>query len=780
MILLKKAIRSMLHHKKAYVSCIFLMALGVWTYATMNTALYEIEKGKNLYYEEQRLGDVFATVAQIPKTALEGLENIDGIRQVDGRIVGTFQVLMPENTTNIPRLKGISTVVGENNKRLNGYVYSGNDLKEGQDILIGEDFYQGYGYEAGDSITLVMNQEAHTFRVQGSVYSPEYVYIVENVNELFSDTTIYNIGYFDETMMMSILGMEGAYNDLSFLLEEGVVFEDVEDTLRDALKSYGLVELYGRDDLFSYLMMEEEIAGGRSMSTTLPMTFISMAGIVLYLMLKRVIEQDRAQIGTLKAFGYKNSMILGHYILYGVITGFLGMLVGIGTSLLSIGPYIQLYLDFYKIPMVPEITNYQYYYTAVFLSLLGGALGAYFGAKKIVELKPVEAMRPVAPKIIKRDIIKQIPFLQWSLNSRGMMAVRNITRNKMRSSFVILGIMFSYSMMAMIGMMNTMMDAMFFNQFNYVMKYDVAIVLKNPVSYNKGVEAAMNMEGVDYAEGILEMPVLLKNTYRQSGGNVIGIRENNQLYRAYDDELKTNKRITKDGIILNRTLANKLQVSKGDYVYMSGPQFDADIAVPVADIVVQSIGTGAYMDLEVLSNLMGTELQVNTLIFNTKDIAPIQEALLYSEDVQKIEDKAKTLEMYRELLGSFDFMLVIMQGIAIAIGFTIIYNTAVISMSERSREYATLRVLGLHLKEVKEIMSFEYWILCGVGVILGIPFTKLLNTALVNAIDIDAFSWPTKISFEAYIIGGIGCVLAVAFANKSTGKAIKNLIWLMC
>ncbi len=89
------------------------------------------------------------------------------------------------------------------------------------------------------------------------------------MNELFSDTTKYNIAYFDEEMMMSILGMEGVYNDLSFMFEEGVVYEDIKDQLRDALEKYGLIELYEKDDLFSYLMMEEEISGGRSMSTNL-------------------------------------------------------------------------------------------------------------------------------------------------------------------------------------------------------------------------------------------------------------------------------------------------------------------------------------------------------------------------------------------------------------------------------------------------------------------------------------------------------------------------------
>ncbi len=729
MILLKKAIRSMLHHKKAYLSCILLMALGVWTYATMNSALLEVEKGKNRYYAQQRLGDAFATVTQIPKTALDALESIEGIKQVDGRIVGTFRVLMPNNQTDVIRLKGISTVVGENNERLNAYVQEGNDLRERRDILIGHDFYQAYGYAPGDSITLVMNQAEHSFTVQGSIYSPEYVYIVENINELFSDTTKYNIAYFDEEMMMSILDMEGVYNDLSFLFDEGVTYDDVKDELRDALEKYGLIQLYEKDDLFSYLMMEEEISGGRSnVDYTADDFLLLWQPSFLYLMLKRIIEQDRTQIGTLKAFGYSNRTILFHYIFYGLVTGFLGMLVGVGTSLLSIGPYIQFYLEYYK---SADGKCSDRLYILLCRKCDGCCWWCYrcvlWCEKKMVHLKPVDAMRPPAPKPVKSDITQVIPFLRWILNSRGFMAVRNIARNKVRSSFVVVGIMFSYSMMAMIGMMNTLMDSMFYNQFTHVMKYDASIVLEEPVDYNAGVASAMEIEGIDYAEGVLDLPVLLKNGYKQTGTKIIGIRQGNYLYKAYDDFRRINLPITREGMILGSILANTLDVDVGDLVVISGPQFSDDIEVPIVDIVNQNIGSSAYMDLTLLSELMGQKEQVNTLIFNTDAMDSIRETLLYSEEVQKIEDKAKTLELYESLLGSYDFLLVVMQIVAITIGFTIIYNTAVISMSERSREYATLRVLGLHIKEVKEIMSFEYWILCFIWYFTRYSFYKTVK-----------------------------------------------------
>jgi len=215
------------------------MAIGVWTYTTMNTALNEIESGKDEYYKEQRLGDAFASVSQIPKTAVKGLEEIKGIKQAEGRIVKDIRVLLPENKKEVIRLRAISTVIGENDTRLNAYVNnSGNDLSASWDVLIGADFYNAFGYEPGDSIRFLVDRRTYDFTVQGSIYSPEYVYIVENQGDLFSDTTKFNIAYMDEKKMMSMFGMEGVYNDLSFTFDDGYTYDDVRYELERELNKY--------------------------------------------------------------------------------------------------------------------------------------------------------------------------------------------------------------------------------------------------------------------------------------------------------------------------------------------------------------------------------------------------------------------------------------------------------------------------------------------------------------------------------------------------------------
>lgn len=775
MILLKKALRSMLRQKRAYLSCILLIAIGVWTYTVMNTALIEIEEGKNAYYADRRLGDVFATVKQIPQNSLGRLRAIEGVKQVDGRLIQNVRVLLEDQPEDPIKLRLISTDKTASGLRLNDYKLTGEDLFSPEDLLVGKDFFMAHFAGEKEDIALLINQKVQRFKVTGYVSSPEYVYIVENASELFSDATKYNIAFMDESVMMNLLGLEGIYNDLSFALEEGVVFEEVKDLLRDELEPYGLVNLYDREDLFSYKMLEEEISSGYSISTTLPMSFVAMAAIVLYLMMKRLIEQDRTQIGTLKAFGYSRWVILLHYMMYGLITGVIGVVLGLLVSYVSVSPYIGVYLDFYKLPISSDVNHFKYFYMSGIMGVLGGGMGAFLGAKSVIALNPAEAMRPKAPKAVKRDIKKLLPFLLYILNSRGFIAIRNIERSKVRSAFVVLGIVFSFSMIVMIGMMTDLIDSMFTNQFTHVLKYDAEMVFNQMMDYDTAVQEAMARDEIHYAEGILKIPVSMSNGHHNKGAELIGLKADGQLYKVYDDTRRINLKLGRDGIILGSTLSKKLEVKKGDFIYMSSPFWQDEMKIYVDEVVNQNIGSSAYMDLEHLSHLLNQKALVNALVIQSDDTAKLREALLSSSTIVKIEDKAKTLKMYEDLLDSFDFMIVFIQWIAVLISFIIIYNTAIISMSERSREYATLRVLGLSLSEVKEIMNFEYWVLCVIGILLGVPFARLINMGLINMMDIEVFAWPSEIPSYAYFVGAIGCILSVWLSNQTSARAIKKL-----
>ncbi len=772
MILLKKAIRSMLRNKKAYLSCIVLMATGIMMYVSMNTSMDVMEKSKEDYYESYRIADGFATVRSIPKSQLAEIESIEGIKKVNGRLVNEYDVYTEDENKDLV-LKIISTEIGDE-YRLNDYKAS-NSLESSDEILIGESFFQGNDYKIGDKISFVINNRLVDFNVSGTVLSPEYVFIMKSASDFITDTTKYNIGFIEEEIYMKIIGSQGAYNDLAFLLEEGYTYEDVESQLKFALEKYGLMYLYPKKDHLSYSMLETELKSNKSTASSIPVVFVSMASIMLYLMLKRIIEQDREQIGMMKAFGYNNSSILLHYIFYGFTTGFLGGFIGILISSGLIKPFVDYFVTYYSLPISTYLSTYSYYIYGLSMSIIGGMLGGFFGAKSILSLSPSEAMRAKAPKLIKNDIIKKLPFLKIFLSNGGIMAVRNIGRNKVRSLFIVMGIVFSFGMIAVIGVMSLTMDGMFYDQYNLVMKYDGEIVLKNNINYEEALTSIDRIEDITYGEGMLKIGVGIYNGYKETNTVLIGLKDGNYLQKIYDENSDTNLKLKENEIILTSNVANKINVKKGDYVYIKSPHLYEDVKLYISDIANQTIGFDAYINFDLLNSLIGEKDSVNSIVFKGNEVGKIKNVLLNADNVNAVINKKEAQKTNEELLQSFSGMIEFMQIMTIIIAFSIIYNTASISLSERSREYATLRIMGMEVKEVCEIMDFEYWILCVVGIIFGYPFTIFLNSLVQNMVELDSMAMPTIVPTQAYVMGMIGCIIAVLLSNLYSKRVIKKL-----
>ncbi len=771
--LFKKAVRAILSNKKAYAACILLIAVGVLIYVSMGVATNSLESARDNYFEEYALADIFAKVKLIPVSDAEILQNIEGIDEVMGRLTYDARVVMEDNKE-IINLRLISHNNSPTQTLNKHYLVEGTEISSPDDILIGEAFVNAHNLKVGDKIKLIIQGKEYTFNICGKVQSPEYVYAIKDSKQLMPSPETFSFAYVSENALANSMNMQGLYNDLSFKLQDGYIFDDVKIAIEENLKKYGLSGLIPKKDQLSYSMLKTEIEGNRAFSTSIPFVFVIMSVVVLYLMLKRVIEQDRMQIGTLKAFGYSNIKILNHYMLYGIITGLAGGLAGDLLGLPLTSSFIELYAQYYQIPNLKASNTTIFLVIGILIGVFGGAVGAFMGAYKILGLLPAEAMRPIAPKAIKNDILKKLPLIKSLLTSIGSMAVRSIERNKVRSFFIILSIMFSFGIIAFMDSFSNMIDVMLYEQYTKIEVYEAKVVLQDFTDYNKAVKNVRDIKGVTRAEGILEIPVTLSKKHRKEGVIITGLTEDTTLYKIYDTGKKTNFSPPKNGVIINNALARKLEVSRGDEIYISSALLDEDVKVLVWDIVEQNLGSSCYMEINTLENIFDIGHMTTTILFNTDDMEYAKDYLIDGKNVAIIESSAGTLKAMEEMLGSTGYIIWVMEIMSGVVAFAIIYNTSTISLSERKREYATLRVLGLQVKEVGEILSFEYWILCFGGVILGIPFTIFLKQSVSSIMDIEMFTIPTNTPIQAYFVGLAGCILAVLFSNKTAIRNIKK------
>ena len=772
--LFKKAYRAIWRHKKAYLACVFLTMIGTMMLTAMGTAVTGLMAAKENFYEEYRLAHVWAGVGAIPISEVDRLRNIPGVLDVSHRTVTEVRAEV-ENSDDIIILRLLSFVPGDES-RINNFQMAGGLTPSFQnDIALNVMHKETRGLETGDPIRIFARGRAFNFEVAGSFMSPEYAYVARgDGGEMLPAHNVFGIGYITEEAMNNLTGRAGIANEVLFILREGYELEDVQSAIADALRPYGLISLLDRNAQLSYAMLYMQATGIEAVATSMPMVFILMAAVVLYLMLKRIIEQERTQIGTLKAFGYSNKDMLFHYMSYGGITGLAGGLLGFAYGAAIAPVYLQIFLEFYTMPELIQAVDPLYGIASVGVGLGGGLLGSFMGALKALKLTPAEAMRPEAPKPIKFDIVGKIKVLKYILTSRGQMALRGILRSPMRSSFVVLGVTFSYMLLCVYGDMEGMVDTLLYQQFEDIRMYDARITLNQPVPYNQAVESAFAVSHVTDAAGIWELPVTLTNRHLRESTLITGIYKNGDLFRVFDSRTGLVHPPPRDGLIITNGLADQINARTGDILYISTFLTEEDIPVPVTMIVEQNIGSGAFMEISALSDLVGHPAVASAIILNTDNLEYITDRFTESPLVNTVESKYATLQAYVEMMAPFSFLYTAMFFMGVAVAFAIIYNTSTISLSERQREFATLRVLGLTVDEVCEIMRFEYWVLAVIGIAIGIPAAGGLMTAMNAMLDTSMMSMPSTLSTRAYISAAAGTAIAIMLSNMLAKRKIRK------
>lgn len=772
MILLTKAVRAMWSSKKAYIACIMLITIGVFIHNIMGIMIAVFGSAIDRYYEEYRLGDVFAKLRAIPASVLPDLERIEGVEEVNGRYVYDARVMIGESekfiTLRITSVDPTYTGMPVGGVKLSGAFGSASDL------AVGQGFLDSWNLKTGDTLRVIIERREYDLTLCGTAESPEYVYPMKDAASILTDPETFGFAYMPQDGLWALVNQNGIYNDVCLQLDEATAFDSVKSPLEDELSKYGLLALFPRKDHSSVSIVDMEFSTIATMSTAMPVVFMAMAMVVLYLMLKRIIEQERTQIGVLKAFGYSNNTILAHYTLYGAVTGAAGGVLGALMAVGASGTYIDLFRTYFLVPINSYNAPPLLLLRGLGIAVGAGVLGGYFGARRSLKLEPADAMRPEAPKLVTAGFLDRFPFLQAPFNTGGRMALRGIARNKMRSAVIVIGVMFSFALMTFTGAMSSIVDSMMLNMFTKSQRFDAKMTFVNPLPYEAAREAAYRIDGVTLAEGILEMPVELKNRHLSTGVNIIGLDAGSMLYKVYDNKKEENCAPPSDGILLNDALAMKLDAKKGDILYLSSPLLEEDIKLAVSGVAEQNTSIAAYMEISALSELFHLSKTATAAIVKTDDPVSLKQMSDEAKNLSDVQDNKTMYNSYLNFMAPYTSLYFIMWLLSGLVAFAIIYNTSTISLSERKREYATLRVIGMQVKEVGAIMGFEYWVLCVIGMLLGIPFNAFLRQMLSGVFASDTFTFPTTVPPFAYASAALGCMLAVFFANRSAVRQIKK------
>ncbi|MDR1766668.1 MAG: FtsX-like permease family protein [Lachnospiraceae bacterium] len=841
MTLFRKALRSMWRNKKTYIACILLIGLGVMLYLAYGVAGESLYRAKDVYYRDADIADAFASVKSISASQVAAFR-LDGIEEVSARLVYDSRVdadTLPDGgeTDQIIKLRLMTQAQSLNRITLS----AGSVPALPEDILMGQGFLDAHGLEIGDEVGIIVKNRRVMFRICGVFMTPEYVYIIDDGGSLMPDEGTFNLSVVLEETLQGLLGMPGAYNDLSFRFGEAVTMADIRADLEAALEPYGLVSLTALEDQLSNAMLTTEIDSIVSMGESVPMAFILISIALLYLMLKRMIEQDRSQVGMLKAFGYTNLQILGHYASYGAATGFMGALLGATLGYALTGAMLDLYNVYFKMPNLVPAGVWPYILRGIMIAVLGGGAGAVMGAAGVLGLRPADSMRPAAPKYRKRPARRgsaaakrsasspslpgddasmiqgagapaisgteapamsaggEIPvFGKRSVGGAGAatpgigasaaavpggwqglrgfaggprrrMAARSISRNKVRSAFVVGGLMFAFAILAFMGSYSTMIDDMMLVQYSRAQVYDGRLNFLSPVDAHVAVTETARVRGVADAQPLLEAPLRLHAGHRNVDVTVTGIDADCTLYYLYDTERHVSVMAPADGIVLSKKTAQDLEVGAGDVVTVE------DTQLVVREVVATSFGAGAFMERRALGGLTGWGDVATSAMVRADDLTELKELAKVAANVRNFEDQAYTRKLLTDMMAPYASLGYVFLAVGILVAFAIAYNTSSITMMERKREYSTLRVLGFHVGEVAGLLGFEYWILGIVGMLFGIPLAKFFKLAVAGMVEMDQFSMPTGLGARDIAVAIACTCIAILWSNAAARGQVRKM-----
>lgn len=781
--LFRKMKRDLWEQKGAYAACIVVIAIGLMVYSSMSMVMDNLLLSQKTFYDNQNFADGFAEVQTYPSSRISKLAKINGINQIQGRLIKDVRVINPggEEKDEVNTYLRLVSVDTSEAKLINDVLLEeGIPLEDNSlNMWVDNKFFEANALELNGDLSLIVEGKKKTFRISGMGKSPEFIYAMRTSSDLFPNPETFGIGYVPLEVMQNIFSEKSSVNNLVFTLQPGISFDEVKNFLESELKPYGLKSIYPRKDQTSHILLSQELVSLQATAKSMPLLFLAVAAMILYIMLKRMIEQQRTQLGTLKAFGYTNKEILFHYLSYALITGLGGGLIGgiFGSALTE--PFLALYRQYFNMPGLEATFSFKYFFMSLVLSTSFSLAAGYQGSKKILSLEPAEAMRPVAPPPGKNIFLEKISFFWRILTVQGKMALRSMLRNKIRTAFLFIGMMFTFALLALPWSFKTLSDVMLFEQFEKVETYDVKIPLAVPLNQKAAENELADFPGVKNVEALAEIPVTLQNAWHEKSVAILGIEPGSTLYNILDNEGRTVK-VPENGILISERLAKELQAGQGSLLWVESPLFrnpDEKKTISVEGIIPQNLGLNAYMEISSLQDFLGQGELATSLMLSIEEasIPLLKEKYNDSKMINGIENRLSLFRQMKELMASYTGMIYSMFLFGVVIGFAIIYNTSVITLSERSRELASMMVLGMTPKEVLNVITFEQWFISFFAMLAGIPMTQALMAAMAESVGNDIFAFSSEVNPDALIIAFIITVASILVAQLMAARKIRTL-----
>ncbi|HEX5754844.1 MAG TPA: FtsX-like permease family protein [Arenimonas sp.] len=726
------------------------------------------------YYAEYRFADVFAQAKRAPRALLPALAAIPGVARVEARVMGFATLELPGFDDAVTGQ--LLSLPAADDPGLNAvYLRAGRLPERDDEVLLGEAFAEAQQLRPGDRFTALLNGRRQTLRVVGTALSPEFVYAMRP-GDFFPDFERFAIVWMPREPLARAFDLDGAFNSLALALRGDSREGDVIAAVDALLAPYGGSGAQGRELQLSHRFLSQELDQLRIMARLFGLIFLVVSAFLVNVVIGRLIASQREQIALLKAFGYTRLEVTQHYGKLALLLAALGLVPGVLLGAWAGRAMAGLYQDFFRFPFLDWRLTPEMLLLALGFALVAALLGTVAALRRVYRLAPAEAMRPEAPPQFRRTLAERLGLGRF-LAPAARMVLRNLERRPLRTALSVFGIGLACGIVVMsrfqFGAIEHLVDV----QFQQIQRDDLAVALTEPAS-RRVVDELASLPGVLAVEPWRHAAVRLRHGHRDYRTALQGLPAQGELRRLLDDRLQPVA-LPDDGMLLTDHLAEMLAVRTGDTLdveFLEGHR--RTLPVRVVGTVREYLGVGAYARRETVNRLLQEDDAVGGawLRIDPAQHAAVVAALRERPRVAAQGDRGAMLRSFRQTMSEsvlgFTLVMSLLAG-SIAVG--VVYNAARLLLSERSRELASLRVLGYTKAEVRTLLLGEIGSLAVLALLPGFALGYGMSALLVIGFSSDLYRIPLLIAPSGYAVAGLLILAATALSARLVRRRLDRL-----
>lgn len=755
----RKLFRDLWQNRTQFLS-IFLMAfLGLFVFAGIDAESNGIGLSTDYYYEATKLADNWVVGAGFSSEEARTVEELKQVKSVDRRAVLSAKAKVGNGEELDMELNFMESINSSFPYLIEGEEFSID--KEG--IWLEELFAKEWNLKPGDYITLKYEGREFTEQIKGIIIHPEYVFYMLNSDSMMPNYGQYGYGFLSSKEFPMQEGI--VYNQLVIkqekegdnLLSENAFKDEIKESLdRDDVVVLDRSQNSGLETIAS----EQEQHAAMGIMFSAVFLLIAVMGIVTTM--TRMTSNQRIQIGTLKALGFSKGKITWHYVSYGMVISAAGSILGA-----IIGPLTLPYLFMPSMSssyILPEwrlgMSDMSYY--AIVLAIIVSTIVSFLSCRKELKDMPAITLKPAAPKNIRHSMLEKSK-LWLSMNFSSQWNMRDIKRNKARSLMGIAGVAGCTMLLVCAFGMKDCIDEFIVWQYGGLITGQYKLMFAESASDLEKEEYAQQFKGQLVQEGSCEF----RNGDVIKSGSVSVIESGNYIH--YQEENGDEIIIPEYGVALSVKMASILGLEVGDFIewHIVGEEdwersrITALYRTPTGQGITIHRQSYEAMHYDFVPTSLYTNMTIPDYVKDSDEVS----------GVISIEQLKIDLDENMEMMN---IMVVILILAAVVLGVIVLYNMGVLSFMEKTREIATLKVLGFSSGRIRKILGQQNaWItIMGIlaGLVLGYQFLDLIMQTMSEDYDM-----PTVVYTMTYVYSMIGTWLVSTGVNRILSGKVKTI-----